>query len=65
MEDIVNLKYGQEVSRIKREKTKKENKIFKIIKKNIFISAVFVSFLVLSMFNLYLIYSFMKILENI
>ena len=63
MENVFNIKYDSELDKVKIQKSK--YKIFDIIQKNKFITLIFSSFIALSMINFYLIYSFMKVLENI
>lgn len=65
MENVFNIKYDSKLDKVKMPKDRYMNKIFKVIQKNKFITLVFSSFIALSMINFYLIYSFMKILENI
>lgn len=65
MENVFNINYRQEVDRLGIEGGRKENKILKFLKKHKFISITFASFFVLSIVNFYLIFSFMKVLENI
>ena len=65
MEDVFNINYDTKLDRLEIPKKKHTHKIFKLMKKNKFISLVFGSFIFLSLINFYLIYSFVKILENI
>ena len=64
MENIINMRCNTKLDKIKKEKNNMYNKILKAIKKNKFITLACSSFLVLSVINFYLIYSFTKILEN-
>lgn len=65
MEKIFNVKYNSTLDRLEMPKGKKINKWFKFIQKHKFFSIIFTSFFVFSGINFYMIYSFMKILENI
>lgn len=65
MENIFNIKYNTKMDRLEIEKERAGSKIYKFIQKHKFISIIFISFFTLSTINFYLIYSFMKILENI
>lgn len=65
MENIFNINYNTKLDKLEIQKRNKVNKIFKFIHKNKFISLIFTSFIVFSAINFYMIYSFMKILENI
>lgn len=65
MEDVFNINYNTKLDRLEIQRKKRVNKIFKFIKENKFISLIFGSFIFLSGINFYLIYSFVKILENI
>lgn len=65
MEDIFNVNYNTKLDKLEIKKSNKVHKIFKFIQKNKFISLIFTSFIVFSTINFYMIYSFMKILENI
>lgn len=65
MENIFNVSYNSKLDKLEIRKEKKVNKLIKSIQKNKFISLIFASFILLSGINFYLIYNFMKILENI
>ena len=65
MENIFNVSYNTKLDRLEIPKKTIANKIVENIKKNKFISFIFISFIVFSGVNFYLIYNFMKILENI
>lgn len=65
MENVFNIKYNTEMDRLEIEKERKTSKIYKFIQKHKFISVIFASFFTLSTINFYLIYSFVKILENV
>lgn len=65
MENVFNIKYNTKLDRLELSKEKRKSKIWKFVSNHKFISIVLVSFFVLSSINFYLIYTFMKILENI
>lgn len=65
MENVFNINYNTKLDMLEIPKEKHKNKVLKLIKENKFISLVFGSFIFLSGINFYLIYSFVKILENI
>ncbi len=65
MENVFNVRYDTKLDKVEIPKEKYSNKILNLIQKNKFITLVFTSFIALSIINFYLIYSFMKILENI
>lgn len=65
MEEVFNINYNTKLDKLEIQKEKQTPKIFKLIKKNKFISLIIGSFIFLSGINFYLIYSFIKILENI
>lgn len=65
MENVFNVNYDTKLDKLEIQKRNKVNKIFKFICKNKFISLIFTSFIIFSLINFYMIYSFMKILENI
>lgn len=65
MENVFNVKYNTKLDRLELPKENRKSKIWKFVQKHKFMSIVFVSFFALSSINFYLIYSFMKILENI
>lgn len=65
MENIFNVNYDTKLDKLEIQKRNKVNKIFKRIYNNKFISLIVTSFIVFSIINFYMIYSFMKILENI
>lgn len=65
MENVFNVRYDTKLDKVEMPKEKYSNKILNLIQKNKFITLVFASFIALSTINFYLIYSFMKILENI
>lgn len=65
MEDVFNIKYNSKLDKLELPKERKRKQIFKFIQNNKIFSIVFVSFFALSGINFYLIYSFIKILENI
>lgn len=65
MEDVFNVRYNTKLDKLQIIKEKKGEKIFKKIQKHKFITIIFLSFINLCTINFYLIYSFIKILENI
>lgn len=65
MENVFNVKYNTKLDKLKMQKERRTTKIFRFVQKHKFISIVSVSFFALSSINFYLIYNFMKILENI
>lgn len=65
MEDVFNIKYNTKLDRLERAKEKRVNKVIKFANRHKFISIVIVSFFILSTINFYLIYNFMKIIENV
>ena len=65
MENVFNVKYNTKLDRLELPKENRKIKIREIVQKHKFMSIVFAIFFALSSINFYLIYSFMKILENI
>lgn len=65
MENVFNINHNINMDKLKIQKGRKNNKKYIFIKNHKFISLIFISFLILSTINFYLIYSFVKILENI
>ena len=65
MENVFNIRYNTKLDRLEIPKERKVMRIFKFIQKHKFISIVSVSFIALSTINFYLIYSFVKVLENV
>lgn len=65
MENVFNIKYNTKLDRLEKTNNKEENKIWRFIKNHKFFSIILMSFFIFSCINFYLIYSFMKILENI
>lgn len=65
MENVFNVKYNTKLDRLEMPKERTTNKVFKFIENHKIISIIFTSFIILSGINFYLIYSFVKILENI
>ena len=65
MENVFNVKYNTKLDRLEVPKERTTNKVFKFIENHKIISIIFTSFIILSGINFYLIYSFVKILENI
>ena len=64
MENIFQIMYNEKLDRLEMPKDTILQKIERKIAKHKFISLAIGMFLVLSSINFYLIYSFMKILEN-
>ncbi|MBQ2937434.1 MAG: hypothetical protein IJE05_00890 [Clostridia bacterium] len=65
MENIFDIKYNDELDKLELPIEKKEKNIFNFLLNHKFFSIVLISFFALSGINFYLIYSFMKILENV
>lgn len=65
MEDVFNIRYNTKLDKLEIIKEKKGKKIFKLLQKHKVLFVVCVSFIGLCTINFYLIFSFMKILENI
>ncbi len=65
MENVFNVKYNTKLDKLEISKDSKKTKILKFIQRHKFMSIIIASFFLLSSINFYLIYSFMKILENI
>ena len=65
MEDVFNIRYNEELDKLQIIKPRKSDKIFRIIQKHKFLSIIFASFISLVGIDFYLIYNFIKILENI
>ncbi len=65
MENIFNVKYNTKLDRLEIPKEATKNKMFKFLGSHKFISVIIISFFILSSINFYLIYNFVKILENI
>ena len=65
MENVFNIKYNIKMDKLEVSKERKITKIFKFVQRHKFISVIFASFFALSTINFYLIYSFIKILENV
>lgn len=65
MGDIFSVKYNEKLDRLEIPKKKFSVGIWKFIKKHKIFSTILVSFFIFAGINFYLIFSFMKILENI
>ena len=65
MENVFNVKYNTKLDRLEIPKERTTHKVFKFLENHKFISIICASFIILSGINFYLIYSFVKILENI
>lgn len=60
-----NIKYNPKMDRLEFPKERKWNRFLNFINNHKFFSLVCASFLILSIINFYLIFNFMRILENI
>lgn len=65
MENVFNVKYNTNLDRLQIPKESRVTKVINFANKHKFISLVFISFFILSTINFYLIYNFVKILENV
>ena len=65
MENVFNVRYNEEKDKLEILPNKNKTAILNGIRKHKFISIILMCFFALSIINFYLIYSFMKILENI
>ncbi len=65
MGDIFNVKYNEKLDRLEIPKKKVCNWIMEVRKKHKFFSSILLSLFIFLGINFYLIFSFMKILENI
>ena len=65
MENVFNVKYNTKLDRLEIPKERTAHKVFKFLENHKFFSVIFTSFIIFSGINFYLIYSFVKILENI
>ena len=65
MENVFNIKYNTKLDRLEIPKENWKRKILKFMQKHKFFSVIITSFFVLSGLNFYLVFSFIKILENI
>lgn len=65
MEKIFNIQYNNKLDRLQIKDNKKTNKFFEFINNHKFISIILTSFLLFSVINFYLIFNFVKILENV
>ena len=64
MQNVCSLSYDEEKG-LEKTKTRRINRILNLIKKHKLISIIITTFLTLSVMNFYLIFSFMRILQNI
>lgn len=64
MEDVFNVRYNTKLDKLEISKERFVIKFLKLIQRHKFISLAFASFIILSTINFYLIFSFMKVLEN-
>lgn len=65
MENIFNVKYNSKLDRLEIPKETRKFKIFDFFKNHKFFSMIIMSFFIFSGIYFYLVFSFMKILENI
>ena len=65
MENIFNVKYNSKLDRLEIPSENGKFKLLKFFKNHKFFSTVLISFFIFSGINFYLIFSFMKMLENI
>lgn len=65
MENVFNIKYNARLDRLEIPKEKKTMVLFQFIKRHKIFSMACASFLTLSCLNFYLIYTFMKVLQNV
>lgn len=65
MDNVFSVKYNTKLDKLEMSKERRTIKIFRFAQEHKFISIIFTSFFVLSGINFYLIFSFMKILENV
>lgn len=65
MGDIFNVKYNEKLDRLEIPKEKSAIGLWKFVKKHKFFSSILLSLFIFLGINFYLIFSFMKILENI
>lgn len=64
MENIVKLKYNMEADKLKIQNSGGKNIISKILKEHKTITFIITSVIILSLFNFYLIYNFINLLET-
>ncbi len=64
MENVFNVKYNAKLDRLEIPKKRKQSGMARFIHRHKFIFVVSVLFCMLSIFNFYLIFSFMSILSN-
>ena len=64
MENVFNIKYNYELDKLEMVKTNKRSFV-NFLQKHKFFSVIFTSFFIFAGINFYLIYSFLKILENV
>lgn len=65
MENIFNVKYNSKLDKLEISNKNGKFKLFNFFKKHKFFSTILISFFIFAGINFYLIFSFMKILENI
>lgn len=65
MENVFNIKYNTKLDKLEIPRENRRIKALSFFKNHKIFSAIIMSFFILSGINFYLIFSFMKILENI
>lgn len=65
MENIFNVKYNSKLDRLEIPSKNVKFRLLKFLKNHKLFSTILISFFIFSGINFYLIFSFMKILENI
>lgn len=63
MENVFNINYNSKLDKLEIIKEKEKYNIFRTVKRNKLISFVLASFIILSIIDFYMIFSFIKILE--
>ncbi len=64
-EEVYKVYYNSSLNRLKTDNNNLIDKLIENIKKNKFITTVIIAFVMFSTLNIAMIYSFMKILQNI
>ena len=65
MDNMFGINYNDKLDKLELQKEKKVKHIFNFVQNHKFFSIILISFFALSGINFYLIYSFIKILENV
>lgn len=65
MENVFNVKYNTKLDRLEIPKKRGKFSVWSFVKKHKILFTVLMNLLIFSGINFYLIFSFMKILENI